>query len=102
MRKARHCLKWQDAANILALIETGTYLENIGNIQTMINSLNEPGDPTPDGQLMNSFLILINNWEKATGHKLKVQESRHAHHHDHEEVEVEKIAVKKVTRAFLN
>ena len=88
------------AANILALIETGTYLENISNIQTMISSLNEPGDPTPDGELMSSFLILINNWEKATGHKLKVQESKHAHHH--EEVEVQTVAVKKVAKAFLN
>ena len=101
MPKASHCLIWLDpASNILNLIETGTYLENIGNIQTMINSLNVAAAPTPDSELMNTFLILINNWEKATGHKIKAD---HAHHHEHEVVVVEATASsKKFAKAFLN
>lgn len=87
------------AANVLALIETGTYLENFGTIQTMITSLNTAAPPSPDSELMNSFLILINAWEKATGHKLKAETQQHT---PKEVTIVEKAVAKSVTRAFLN
>ena len=88
------------ASNVLSIIETGTYLESIGHIQAMITSLNEPGDPTPDSELMESFLVLINNWEKATGHKLKAETQQHA---PKEVTVVEKVVAKSAAvRAFLN
>lgn len=59
------------AANILTLLEAGGYLNTAGNVQTMLSSLN-PGTPiSPDSDFMNYFLLVINNWEKATGHKIK-------------------------------
>ena len=87
------------AANILALIETGTYLENFGNIQTMITSLNGGPTPSPDSELMNAFLILINNWERATGHKLKTHGKKEP---PAPPVEVETTFVKKIAKQYLN
>lgn len=63
------------AANILTLLEAGGYLDNNLNMQTMLSSLN-PGTPiSVDSDLMNAFLTVINNWEKATGHKIKNPEA---------------------------
>ncbi|HEU4902330.1 MAG TPA: hypothetical protein VFT06_06035 [Flavisolibacter sp.] len=63
------------AANILTLLEAGGYLDNNLNVQTMLSSLN-PGTPiSVDSDLMNAFLTVINNWEKATGHKIKNPEA---------------------------
>lgn len=59
------------AANILNVIEIGTYLENDLNVQTMLSSLN-PGTPASiNSDYMRAFLVVINNWEKATGHRIK-------------------------------
>lgn len=59
------------ASNILTLLEAGGYLNTNANVQTMLSSLN-PGTPIgPDSDYMNYFLLVINNWEKATGHKIK-------------------------------
>ena len=63
------------AANILNLLEAGGYLDNNGNVQTMLSSLNPPVTLTLDSDYMNAFLTVINNWEKATGHKIKNPEA---------------------------
>lgn len=63
------------ASNILNVIEVGTYLENDSNVQTMLSSLNPGTLPSINSDYMRSFLIVINNWEKATGHKIKNPES---------------------------
>jgi hypothetical protein len=63
------------ASNILTLLEAGGYLDANANVQNMLSSLN-PGTPiSPDSDYMNAFLTVINNWEKATGHKIKNPES---------------------------
>ena len=41
----------------------------------MLSSLN-PGTPISfDSDYMNAFLTVINNWEKATGHRIKNPEA---------------------------
>ncbi len=63
------------ASNLLNVIEIGSFLENDTNVQTMLSSLN-PGTPASiNSDFMRAFLIVINNWEKATGHKIKNPES---------------------------
>jgi hypothetical protein len=59
------------AANILALVEVGSDMENVGVVQTMLSSLNPGVIPTVYSDYMNNFLTVINNWEKATGHRIK-------------------------------
>ena len=59
------------AANILTLVEIGSYLEVTGNVQTMLSSLNPGVLPSINSDYMNNFLTVINNWEKATGHRIK-------------------------------
>ncbi|MFL5788216.1 MAG: hypothetical protein ACJ748_09185 [Flavisolibacter sp.] len=63
------------AANILNLLEAGGYLDNNGNVQNMLSSLNPPVTLSLDSDYMNAFLTVINNWEKATGHKIKNPEA---------------------------
>ena len=63
------------AANILSLLEMGTYLETTGDVQTMLSSLNPGTASTINSDYMNNFLTVINNWEKATGHKIKNPEA---------------------------
>ncbi|HZI53293.1 MAG TPA: hypothetical protein VFD56_06315 [Chitinophagaceae bacterium] len=63
------------AANILSLLEIGTYLESTGDVQTMLSSLDPGKTPTINSDYMNNFLTVINNWEKATGHKIKNPEA---------------------------
>ena len=62
------------ASNILTLLEAGGYLNNNANVQAMLSSLNPPPTITLDSDYMNYFLLVINNWEKATGHKIKTVE----------------------------
>ena len=64
------------AANILLLLETGGYLDVNLNIQTMLQSLNPGNAPSFHSDYMNAFLTVINNWEKATGHRIKNPESQ--------------------------
>jgi hypothetical protein len=62
------------AANILISIETGGFLNNPVSVQTMLSSLNPPPAVPPGAVFINfmtDFLTVINNWEKATGHKIK-------------------------------
>ena len=61
------------AATILLAIETRGLLDDSAWVGTMLSSLNPPV-PNPlsiEGNFMNAFLTVINNWEKATGHKIK-------------------------------
>jgi hypothetical protein len=64
------------AANILNLLERGTYLDNTGSVQTMLSSLNPGTLISIDSDYMNYFLVVINNWEKATGHMIKNPETK--------------------------
>jgi hypothetical protein len=64
------------AANILLLVEAGGYLDVNLNIQTMLQSLNPGNAPSIHSDYMNAFLTVINNWEKATGHRIKNPESQ--------------------------
>jgi hypothetical protein len=59
------------AANIMNLLEIGTYLESTANLQTMLSSLNPGTLASINSDYMNAFLTVINNWEKATGHRIK-------------------------------
>jgi hypothetical protein len=65
-------------SNVLISIETGGFLNNPVSVQTMLSSLNPPPavpPPPPHGDFMTGFLTVINNWEKATGHKIKNPEA---------------------------
>ncbi|WP_276370831.1 hypothetical protein [Chryseolinea sp. H1M3-3] len=65
------------AATILLAIETTGLLDDSAWVGRMLSSLNPPV-PTPlsiEGNFMNAFLTVINNWEKATGHKIKNPEA---------------------------
>jgi hypothetical protein len=61
------------AAMILLAIETRGLLDDSAWVGTMLSSLNPPvpNPLTVEGNFMNAFLTVINNWEKATGHKIK-------------------------------
>jgi hypothetical protein len=59
------------AGNILTLLEAGGYLDANGNVQNMLTSLIPGTAPSIDSDYMNAFLLVINNWEKATGHRIK-------------------------------
>ena len=59
------------ASNILNLLEAGGYLNTNASVQTMLSSLNPGNAISQDSDYMNYFLLVINNWEKATGHKIK-------------------------------
>jgi hypothetical protein len=64
------------AASVLNLLEAGGYLDASGSVQNMITSL-EPGKiPSLDSDNMNYFLLVIHNWEKATGHMIKNPEAK--------------------------
>jgi hypothetical protein len=63
------------ASNILTLLEAGGYLDSNVNVQTMLSSLNPATPISTDSDYMNAFLTVINNWEKATGHKIKNPEA---------------------------
>ena len=65
------------AAMILLAIESRGLLDDSAWVGRMLSSLNPPV-PIPlsiEGNFMNAFLTVINNWEKATGHKIKNPEA---------------------------
>ena len=66
------------AGIILITVETGGVFDNPTTMQNILSSLN-PNPPTTPNQVdadnMTRFLTLINNWEKATGHKIKNPEA---------------------------
>jgi len=71
------------ASNILTRLEmerANALFENSGWMQGMLSSLNPlvlPAiwAPSQQSDYMNDFLIVINNWEKATGHRIKNPET---------------------------
>lgn len=66
------------AASILTSIEVGGFLDNAADVQTILSSLNPPPAVPPlpvYSNFMTNFLTVINNWEKATGHKIKNPEA---------------------------
>ena len=67
------------ASNIMVSLEVGGFLDNATQIQTMLSALNPPpAVPPPQVYInfMQNFLTVINNWEKATGHRIKNPESK--------------------------
>jgi len=50
-------------------------LNTPANVQTMLSSLNPGTLLSIDSDNMNYFLVVINNWEKATGHRIKNPEA---------------------------
>lgn len=68
------------AANILRTIEQGGVFDNPARMPTLLKSLVPPVPPvaTDDMNLMSDFLTVINNWEKATGHKIKLSDTGYA------------------------
>lgn len=65
------------AATVLLAIEARGLLDNPAWVGGMLTSLNPPvPNPLPvQATYMNAFLTVINNWEKATGHKIKNPEA---------------------------
>jgi hypothetical protein len=61
------------ASNVLSTIEMGGVLDNSQIMTNVLRSLIPPVSPvaTPQMNLMNDLLTVINNWERATGHKIK-------------------------------
>ncbi len=59
------------ASTILLAVEAGGLLDNAAWVQAMLSSLNPTAPPSIQVPYMNAFLTVINNWEKATGHKIK-------------------------------
>ena len=69
------------ASSILTRLEmespVNNLFENAGWMAGMLSSLNPiPGwVPSQQSDYMNDFLVVINNWEKATGHRIKNPET---------------------------
>lgn len=61
------------AANILRTVEQGQILDNPAVMPSIITSLlpGTIGASQKNKNYMSDFLTVINNWEKATGHKIK-------------------------------
>lgn len=62
---------------LLRLIELGDYNpEKETHVQTIIEAeKNGLGPDNPDRQALSDLLLIINNWEKATGHRIKNPET---------------------------
>jgi hypothetical protein len=59
------------AANILCGLETGGFLNNPAWVTGMLSSLVPGAPPGIQATYMTDFLTVINNWERATGHRIK-------------------------------
>ncbi|MFZ0456803.1 MAG: hypothetical protein WAM24_23840 [Ignavibacteriaceae bacterium] len=67
------------ASNILVNLELGGILDDSPQIQIILSALNPPPAIPPAQNyvdFMQDFLTIINNWEKATGHRIKNPETR--------------------------
>jgi len=64
------------ASNILRRVEEGGILDDQGRMTDILTSL-DPLNPGTDDNVnfMTDLLTIINNWEKATGHKIKNPEA---------------------------
>jgi hypothetical protein len=70
------------AANVLRTIEQGEIFNNPARMSTILRSLVPqvpppivPPPATENMNLMSDLLTVINNWEKATGHKIKLSDT---------------------------
>jgi len=62
-------------ANILVAVETSSLLNDSTFVKDMLSSLDPAKAPSLASDFMNGFLTVINNWEKATNHRLKNPEA---------------------------
>ena len=66
----------ESAATILCALEGGGILNDKDWINGMLSTADPNTAASPSQKaFMNSFLIVINNWEKATGHRIKNPEA---------------------------
>jgi hypothetical protein len=64
------------AATILTAIEVGGILDQTDWVNDMLSTADPSASPTPPQRsFMTDFLSVINNWEKATGHRIKNPEA---------------------------
>ncbi|MGE5521478.1 MAG: hypothetical protein ACM3VS_16250 [Candidatus Dadabacteria bacterium] len=65
------------ASNILCALEAENVnvFADAGWVTDMLSSLTPGSPPSIQAHYMTDFLTVINNWEKATGHKIKNRES---------------------------
>lgn len=63
------------AGQILNIIEIGGVLDNAAAVPIILASLNVPPPVGAMPVLMQNLLTVINNWERATGHKIKNREA---------------------------
>ena len=64
------------ASTVLLAVEVGGLLDDATWVQNMLSSLAPTSPNMPvHKNYMNDFLTVINNWEKATGHKIKNPEA---------------------------
>ena len=63
------------ASSILRIVENGGVLDDQVRMPAILKSLVPPGGSDDDKAIMGDFLTVINNWEKATGHKIKNTEA---------------------------
>jgi hypothetical protein len=64
------------ASNVLSLIEAGGVLDDGPKVQNILSSLNPPATPSLFANYMSDLLTVINNWERATGHRIKNPEAK--------------------------
>lgn len=63
-------------AVLLRMIENGVYNpSNIAYVNDVIMALVPPGGTPTKKQQLNSILLIINNWERITGHRIKSLET---------------------------
>jgi hypothetical protein len=64
----------QPMSTILRSVELGIFNDSnfINRIVRSLSTINPiPGDTTMERNMLNNLLLIINNWEKATGHRIK-------------------------------
>ncbi len=65
------------ASNVLSVIEQGGVFDNPALMPVLLRSLVPPTPlvATPNMNFMSDLLTVINHWEKATGHRIKIAEA---------------------------
>lgn len=64
------------ASSILCAIEVGGILDDTSWVNGMFSTADPNASPTAaQRNFMNDFLLVINNWERATGHRIKNPET---------------------------
>jgi hypothetical protein len=67
------------ASNVMVTLELGGVLDVPSTVQAILSALNPNQLPAPlpvNINLMEDLLTVINNWEKATGHRIKNPEAK--------------------------